>query len=101
MEYISTSILIAALGVIISIASFSRNKAKENKTEGQQDGVILTELGYIKAGIDDVKSEQKEQRHINTENSERLAKVEASAKQAHLRIDRMEGREYPHEHNDN
>lgn len=101
MEYISISILIAALGVIISIAAFSRNKTKEDKTEGRQDGVMLTELGYIKAGIDDIKTEQKEQRHINTETSERLAKVEASAKQAHLRIDRMEGREYPHEHNDN
>lgn len=101
MEYISASILIAALGVIISIAAFSRNKTKDDKTEGQQSGVMLTELGYIKAGIDDIKAEQKEQRHINADTGERLAKVEASAKQAHLRIDRMEGREYPHEHSEN
>ena len=101
MEYISASILIAALGVIISFAVFSRNKAKDDKNEGQQFGVICTEMGYIKAGIDDIKAEQKEQRHINVETGERLAKVEASAKQAHLRLDRIEGREYPHEHNEN
>ena len=33
----------------------------------------------------------------NTEFVERLAKVEASAKQAHRRIDRVEGRVYPGE----
>lgn len=100
MEYISASILIAALGVIISFAVFSRNKTKDDKNEGQQNGVICTELGYIKAGIDDIKAEQKEQRRINVETSERLAKVEASAKQAHKRLDRMEGREHSHEHNE-
>jgi hypothetical protein len=56
---------------------------------------MLTELGYIKSGIDDIKTEQREQRRINTEHATKLAAVEASAKQAHLRIDRIEGREYP------
>ena len=97
MEYISVSILIAALGVIISFAVFFRNKTKEDKSEGRQNGVICTELGYIKARIDEIKAEQKEQRRINMETSERLVKVEASDKQAHLRINRMEGSE----HNDN
>lgn len=101
MEYISIGLACSILSVAIAYLVFSRNKSKDDKSEGQQNGVICTELGYIKAGIDDIKAEQKEQRHINTETSERLAKVEASAKQAHLRIDRMEGREYPHEHNEN
>lgn len=99
-EYISIGLACTVLGLVISYVAFSRGKTKEDKSEGRQDGVMLTELGYIKAGIDDIKTEQKEQRNINTKTSERLAKVEASAKQAHLRIDRMEGREYPHEHNE-
>jgi hypothetical protein len=54
---------------------------------------VLTELGYIKSGVDDIKAEQREQRKINTEFYSRLAAVEGSAKQAHHRIDRLEGRE--------
>jgi hypothetical protein len=38
-----------------------------------KDGVMLTELGYIKSGVDDIKAEQREQRKINTEFYSRLA----------------------------
>ena len=43
----------------------------------------MTEIGYIKSGIDDIKAEQREQRNTNTQFLERLTAVEASAKQAH------------------
>lgn len=99
-EYISIGLVCSIISVAIAYLVFSRNKSKDDRSEGQQNGVMLTELGYIKANTDEIKSEQREQRRINTETSERLAKVEASAKQAHLRIDRMEGIEYPHKTND-
>jgi hypothetical protein len=51
--------------------------------DGRGLGVgMLTELGYIKSGVDDIKAEQREQRKINTEFYSRLAAVEGSAKQA-------------------
>lgn len=95
IEYVSIGLLCTLVGGIIAIATFSRNKAKDDRSEGQQSGQMLTELGYIKSGIDDIKTEQREQRRINTETATELAAVKASAKQAHLRIDRIEGREYP------
>lgn len=98
-EYISIALLCTIVGGALGLLTFSRNKAKDDKTEGQQSGQMLTELGYIKSGIDDIKTEQREQRKINTEYATRMAAVEASAKQAHLRIDRIEGREHPaHSH---
>ena len=100
-EYISIGLACSVVSAAIAYLVFLRGKAKDDKSEGRQDGVMLTELGYIKANTDEIKSEQKEQRRINTETSERLAKVEASTKQAHLRIDRMEGIEYPHKHSEN
>lgn len=95
VEYVSIALLCTIVGGVIGILSFSRNKTKDDKSEGRQNGQMLTELGYIKSGIDDIKTEQREQRKINTEHATKLAAVEASAKQAHLRIDRIEGREYP------
>ena len=93
MDTISVSILCTLVGLIISYAALSRNKAKDDKGEGQQIGQVISDVGYIKSGIDDIKSEQREQRKINTELFTRIATVEASAKQAHKRLDHMEGRE--------
>lgn len=87
----------AILGGVLSYAAFFRNSKQDSKAEGKNDGTILTELGYIKGGIDDLKSENREQRKTNTEFISRLTAVESSAKQAHKRIDRLEGREH-HEH---
>ena len=81
------------LGVIISYAVFSHNSKKDTKDEGETVGTMLTEIGYIKSGVDDIKTEQREQRKTNVEFVSRLTAVEASAKQAHKRIDRIEGSE--------
>ena len=83
----------AALGVLLSYVAFARNKSRDDKKEGKEAGSIFTELGYIKSGIDDIKTEQRDQRKVNTEVYSRLSAVEASAKQAHHRIDHIEGRE--------
>lgn len=95
VEYVSIALLCTLIGGALGVMTFSRNKSKDDRSEGQQSGQMLTELGYIKSGIDDIKTEQRELRKTNTEHAARLASVEASAKQAHLRIDRIEGRDYP------
>ena len=91
MEWnIVVGVVCTVLGAVLSYVAFSRNKTKDDKSEGQQTGVVLTELGYIKGGIDDLKAENREQRKVNTEVYSRLSAVESSAKQAHHRIDRLE-----------
>ena len=98
VEYVSIALLCTVVGGIVAIATFTRNKAKDDRSEGQQSGQLFAELGYIRSGIDDIKTEQREQRKINTDTATELAAVKASAKQAHLRIDRIEGRDYPTAH---
>ena len=95
VEYVSIALLCTVVGGAIGVATFSRNKSKDDRTEGQQSGQILTELGYIKANTDEIKIEQKEQRNINQEVLTRLTRVEASAERAHYRLDRVEGKEHP------
>ena len=93
MSNIEVGILCSVLALLVAWAAYRLNARKETKKEGQETGAIMTELGYIKANTDEIKAEQKEQRQVNVEMRERLASVEASAKQAHHRIDRLEGRE--------
>ena len=81
------------LGLVFSYLAFFRNSKKDSKDDGKETGTVLTELGYIKSGIDDLKNENREQRKTNIEVITRLTAVESSSKQAHKRIDRLEGRE--------
>lgn len=91
MEWnIIVGLVCTVLGAAISYATFSRNKGKDDRSNGQQLGTVLTELGYIKSNTDEIKTEQREQRKTNTEVEGRLAAVEASAKSAHHRIDHLE-----------
>lgn len=76
--------------IVFGYAIFYRNRKKDDNEEGKATGAIMTELGYIKSGVDDVKAEQREQRKTNMDFVSRLTDVEASAKQAHKRIDHIE-----------
>jgi hypothetical protein len=75
------------VGLIFNIISQGRTKKGDSVTEGRQSGIILTELGYVKSGIDGLsrKMEQQENRYVDF--TERIALVESSTKQAQHRID--------------
>ena len=80
-------------GFALSYLAFARNSKKDSADAGKESGTVLTEIGYIKANTDEIKAEQKEQRKTNVEVVTRLTAVEASAKQAHKRLDAFESRE--------
>lgn len=80
------------LGLVISYVTFLRATKKDSEDDGRETGQMFTEIGYIKANTDEIKAEQRQQRETNIQLITRLTSVEASAKQAHKRIDRIEGR---------
>lgn len=86
------SVAAAVCGIVFGFAIFFRNKRTDDTQDGKKDGVVLTELGYIKSGVDDIKRKQEKQEQQHIEVISRLTAVEASAKQAHKRIDTIEGR---------
>ena len=94
MEWGTLGTIFGIAGVILSAVfaylAFSRNKRKDDEGQGQQLGTIQSDLGYVKAGIDDIKNEQREQRNINIALTSRVTAVEESTKQAHKRIDHLE-----------
>lgn len=87
-----TSIASAVLGFLISFLTFRKNNKKDDVAEGQSKGVMASDIGYIKAGVDDLKRETADQRRTVGELGERVTRVEESTKQAHKRIDGLEER---------
>lgn len=90
--YIITT-LIALCGILItftfSYATFRHRERKDNKTAGRSDGVIMSDIGYIKAGVDDLKRDIKESTQKIDALTERVARCEESTKQAHRRINEL------------
>lgn len=89
----STGAIVAIVGgiagVVFGLVTLFRNKKQDDTQQGRESGTVLSDLGYIKAGVDEIKSEQKEQRKTNIEFITRLTAVEESTKQAHKRIDEL------------
>lgn len=91
------SIVLGMIGTVCAIvfgySTYKRNRKADDTLEGKSSGTILTEIGYIKSGVDDIKRKQDKQDERHVEIISRVTAVEQSAKQAHHRIDRLEGAE--------
>ena len=61
------SVISTVCAIVFGYIAFVRNRDSDKTKEAKSDATILTELGYIKGGIDDVKAEQREQRKTNTD----------------------------------
>lgn len=86
------SILGGIAGIVFGVITYARNKRQDNTSEGQRNGEIMSELGYIKSGVDDVKRKQEKSDEIIMGFTRDLVAVTESAKQAHKRIDGLEER---------
>ena len=92
MENISISVLIAVIGVVLSIITFVAGRQSSAKNQGLQDGQILTELGYLKSNTDEIKKRLDEEDHRHIETIQKLAELDSSLKSAHKRLDGLEKR---------
>lgn len=71
---------LAALSPIVStlvaILAFRRNKNNDTKSEGQQEGVLQSDVGYIKSGIDRLEKRLDKMDEKESLFAERLTTVE-------------------------
>lgn len=85
------AVVSAIVGIYYSAKNTKREETHDTENEAKSSEMMLCEIGYIKSGIDDLKAQQRKQDERYIELSSRVTAVEASAKQAHHRIDRIEG----------
>ncbi len=90
-------VIIAVLGIcgtcssiIFAYKAFKRNDRHDAAESSKNSATMLTELGYIKSGIDDLKRKMDKHDEQITEITKQIATMDASVKQAHKRIDRLE-----------
>lgn len=91
---IEVAFLISVVSVCFSIFSgivtMRRNKSADDKIEATQLTSVIVKLENIDMGVTEIKSEMKSVKEDTKNNSERLTRLEESAKSAHKRLDAIE-----------
>lgn len=88
---VTITVIIAVLGLVVSYQAYQLNKDKESKSDVKQSTRIETQLEAIGKGVDDIRIDLKSNEKNISQLSERVTRVEESSKQAHLRINQIEG----------
>ena len=80
----------ALAGVLIGWFGYRRTVRRDLYEEGGRNGSIRSDIEYIKRRTDDTLIEVKETNKGLQSLTERVTRVEESAKQAHKRLDHIE-----------
>lgn len=97
---IEVGIIISILGLIVAFQTYQLNKQKHQTTQHKDANEVVkkdatdqaelrTELRYISTGVDNIRIDLKANEKQIGALSERVTRVEESAKQAHKRIDNI------------
>ena len=91
-----TEFVFALVGFFASISSivfaylaFKRSDKAEHKTDGKTEGVMFSDIGYIKACVDRVEKNLTKVDERDRNIAERLAKVEESVCNVTKRVDEI------------
>lgn len=76
-----------ALGLLIGLLTFGRNRDKDVKADAAKTAVIETKLDTISNGVESIRIDLKANEKQMDVIAERVARVEESSKHAHKRID--------------
>lgn len=85
MSQATLQIIISVVAVVasslFSYLAYTKSKNKEASLDAQEKGTLMSEIGYIKAGIDDLKRENAEMRKEVSDLKVRVARLEAKSKE--------------------
>ncbi|GIO22420.1 hypothetical protein [Oceanobacillus sp. J11TS1] len=81
------SIFVAGLGVLIAYLTYQSKKSTSTKNDTKEGAELKAGLDYIRKGVDDIRIDLKANEKQINHLSERVTRVEESAKQAHKRLD--------------
>lgn len=82
-------LITSLMGIVFTWLTYKKKEKEEHKKEGKNEGLIISDIGYIKACVDRVEKNlaSVDERYRNI--IERIAKVEESVANVTKRVDEM------------
>ena len=77
-------------GLMCAVIVAFRNKKKDDVSDGQNIGMLHTDIGYIKKGIDGIEHRLEKQENQYIDVVTQLAEVKGDIKRHSKRIDKLE-----------
>lgn len=71
------SVLSGLITAIVTVITMKRKHEKEMKTEGEELGNLLSEIKYIRGGVDELKADSKDLKNQVAQNSKDIARHDA------------------------
>lgn len=90
MDDIFIKIIFPVLTLILAVATFFIGRLTNTKSEGEKSGSVASDLGYIKAGVDDLKKELRELRDGLANLNSRMAVAEQEIKTLWKMLNKVE-----------
>lgn len=86
------SVVTVCLTAFFGFQAFMRNKRKDDKADGEEQAMIMSELKNIREGIADIKKEVQDIKANAREDHDRIIRLEEALKSAFERIKILEER---------
>lgn len=83
------SLFASVSSIVFAYLAFKRSKEQDNKITGKNEGVMFSDIGYIKACVDRVEKNLNKVDERDRNIAERLAKVEATVANVTQRVDEI------------
>lgn len=77
--------------IVFSLLAYKRSERQDQRKEGKSEGLIMSDIGYIKACVDRVEKNLTRVDETYKNVIERLAKVEESVAHITKRVDESQG----------
>lgn len=87
---IDLTVFMSVLSVVLAVVTFFIGRFTATRKQGQESGQLMSDIGYIKRGMDDLKAEIKEERNHTEEMKLLIAEHGRDIKSAFERIRRLE-----------
>lgn len=90
MDDIFIKIILPVLSLAIAAAAFFIGRLTSAKGDGEKTGAMASDLGYIKAGVDDLKKELRDLRDGLSALDSRMAVAEQEIKTLWKQLEKVE-----------
>lgn len=87
------SLCVAVVGALVAVLTYAAKRKKADEQNGEQKGAVASDIGYIKARVDDIQTETKDFRGELKAIERSISQMDGRISVVEVRVDRLESKQ--------